>query len=584
MYKTIVYAQASILDEIQPVDLDKIRAVAQKLDERGKFPTGLVAQPDVLVLQSVFLTTGRPGNLNDDVILNEEILPVIYTAKLKPFNIEHTKFIIGTIFDAFAINKEDGTVVPSLEEYSLEEEEEDEYSDDEEHVELDIDISSLPENLDIITNAALWKLHFPTEVASIKKKAIMGEMFVSMEVWFTDFDYLVGNRVVKRTPALSELLDSKLRINGGSGYLGLDKIKRIPRNLTLGGLAAVETPANPESFILDVMERSDLIDKKNLVEETVEVSDERTVNTDAKLIAKLVGENTIHVFDSLRDDGNKQDETDIVSDSGRSASLLGSDVSDSLNANAEVDEVVDDSEENELMKDNEQNLVELVEEKTLLASELGELKEQLADASKELEELRVSKEELEAKLEESLKTIEEKEAELAEKAEAISTLETGNTELSEKFEAVSAELKEIEHARKVEARQKALEELGLAEDRIVKILAKTDELDDEAFAADVEDLKAFISEVAKADEAEETPEEVPAEEPEVAEGAEEEVDSTEISEAELEEVLEEVEEEPAPAAAAVASAEIDETGEEEEGEFLTHAFAKSLGVNMPKNQ
>jgi len=226
-YRTLVRAKLELSDAVPSEE--RIKAVAQTLEERGTFPKGVVSQPDVLALQSVILTTGRPGNLNDDVILNEEVLPVLHTAALKPFNVEHSKLIIGTMFDAFAINKDTGEVVQAIERFE-------EDQDDEERAEarekLLSAIDNLPENLDIITNQVLWALHFPKTVAEIKKRAIKGEMFVSMELWFTDFDFLVGNRIVKRTPETAAILEEKLRINGGSGFLGLERVKRVPRNVT----------------------------------------------------------------------------------------------------------------------------------------------------------------------------------------------------------------------------------------------------------------------------------------------------------------------------------------------------------------
>ena len=270
-YFSRLIGRAIILND-DDISLDKLQAAKHKfekgasLEDRGKLPVGLVSQPDVLALQAVILTTGRPGNLNDDVLLNEEVLPVLYTANLKPFNMEHTKLIIGTMFDAFAVNKETGKVVAGIERFDEDESDEDREQD---VAELHSVIANLPENLDIITNQVLWSLHFPEQVRQVKRKAIAGELFVSMEVWFTSYDYLIGNRIVKRTPLLAAVLDSDLRINGGDGFFGIDRIKRVPRNLTFAGNAAVETPANPESFILDVMDRGDLADQAALEVEEV---------------------------------------------------------------------------------------------------------------------------------------------------------------------------------------------------------------------------------------------------------------------------------------------------------------------------
>ncbi len=559
-YRTLIRAKLELAD-VTPSD-EQLRAVAQKLEERGKFPLGIIAQPDVLALRSVILTTGRPGNLNDDVMLNEEILPVLHTAALKPFNVEHTKLIIGTIFDAFAIDRDTGKVVKAVEVFD------EDATDEEREEEIEAVLSkvdNLPENLDIITNQVLWALHFPQIVAEIKRKAIQGEMFVSMELWFTEFDFLVGNRIVKRIPETAAILDEKLRVNGGSGFLGLEKVKRIPRNITFAGNAAVETPANPDSFILDVMDRSDLMDQRELVRE-----DEEAESVSASVLDALKA-NTISVLPSLRD-GSEADEQDVVGDAGRSRTPLGSNASVS-SADAEVDEVVNQSEVNQMNEGNEKKVVELIEKNAVLTKTADDATRELAEASKANDELQTQNAELEAKLEEHVATIKEREEELAAKAEAAEKLEAEKAELEQKLEETNAKLAEIEEARKLEARTAELSDLGLSEERVARTIAKTAELDDEAFAVEVADLKAFIGEFAKEEVAEET-DEVETEEAPAAE-----VETAEANEEELVEVLDELEEEEEPVANAIASVPVSDE-EDEADDALKGIFAKAMGVRL----
>jgi hypothetical protein len=562
-YSTKLFGKATIIDtdKLPQASLSKIKAAATDLGERGKFPEGVVSQPDVLALQSVILTTGRPGNLNDDVMLNEEILPVLFTASLKPFNVEHSKLIIGTIFDAFAINRDTGKVVPALEKFN------EAATDDEreaQRTELMKTIGKLPERLDIITNQVLWALHFPREVSMIKNRAIGGDMFVSMELWFANFDFLVGNRVVKRTPETAAILDDKLRINGGTGFLGLDKVKRIPRDVTFAGNAAVETPANPDSFILDVMDRSDLADKEELINE-----EEETVEASAR-VERLMADNTVYIFESLSDIIDDEKELNIVSDVGRSDALLGTNAS-SDDSSLEIGEVVNDSDEEKLMETNER-IVELVQENAVLQHKTKDAEASLAEANKANEELQGKNTELEARLEEALEKISVKEAELTEKAEAFEKLNAEKAELDSKLEDTSAKLAEIEEARKLDTRKATLAELGLEKERIARTLAKTAELDDEAFDAEVNDLKAFMDELNEKNAVEETPAEETL--------AEEVTDEAAASEEELEEVLAEVEEEEVPAAAALANAETEEDGDEDSAAVLQGAFAKAMGVKL----
>ncbi len=561
----------------EPISKDRLAAAQQRyeldssLEDRGKFPVGVVSQPDTLALKSVILTTGRPGNLNDDVMLNEEVLPILFTAALKPFNIEHTKHIIGVMFDAFAVDKTSGRVTPSIERFNEDETDEDREL---EQRELQSVIGNLPENLDIITNQVLWTLHFPDEVREIKRKAVKGDLFVSMEVWFTSFDYLVGNRIIERTADLAAILDPKLRVNGGNGLLGLERIRRVPRNLTFAGNAVVETPANPDSFILDVMDKHDL-----------EVETHLEVEANVKCLEQLLADNTLCTLESLSDKDETNPDRSDVGEFGRSDEPLGSEACGSELVEAKLDEVVNESDKE--IKMEKDKLVELLEKNAVLQSDNDKAVADLAGANKDKEELQAKNTELEAELEAKLALIKEKEEELAAKAEAFDALESEKTELKEKLDATSTELAEIEEARKLEARKAQLVELGLEEARVIKVLAKTSELDEEAFNAELEDIKAFMSELTPVVNLlekpevieEETPEEVV--EPEVAEVEEEieeevaeEVDATEE---ELAEVLDEAEEEEVPVAEAVASATVD--ADEDEAEQIKAVMAKVLDAS-----
>jgi len=569
-YFSRLVGRACILNDVSDESLEKLQAAKKKyetgasLDDRGKFPVGLVSQPDVLALQSVILTTGRPGNLNDDVILNEEVLPILFTAAFKPFNIEHTKFIIGTMFDAFAVDKDTGKVVQSIEKFNEEESDEDR---EQERTELQSVVANFPENLDIVTNQVLWSLHFPEQVRDVKRKAIAGELFVSMEIWFTNFDYLIGNRVVKRTPLLAEALDSKLRINGGSGFFGIDRIKRIPRNLTFAGNAAVETPANPNSFILDVMDRSDLVDQTALEVEEVEAIEANVQNS----VQQMIVDNTLYILEGLSDEAKTSEDLSDADNIGRSDELsMDSEAFGAKLVSAEVDEVVTHSDGEKVMENDK--VVELLEKNAVLQSNLDKSEVALAEANTDKEELQATKLELEAKLEETLALVKEAEDALVTKAEAFEKLEAEKAELDSKLEETSAELTEIEEARKLDARKAILAGIGLSEDRVVKTLAKTAELSNEEFEVELEDIKAFMVELTP--EVTEIPSVVKTEEVKVTEVIEVEV---EASEEELSEVLEEVEEEEAPVAEAVGTVVVEEN---DETETLQSAMAKVLGINL----
>jgi hypothetical protein len=554
MYKTKILAKAS-LTETPPEE--QIKAVATKLAERGKFPVNIVSQPDVLALQAVMLTTGRPGNLNDDVILNEEILPVVHTAALKPLNVEHSKLVIGCIFDAFAIDKKTGQVVKSNEEC------EDDMTKEEykTHIdELKSRVDNLPENLDIITNQIIWSLHFPEVAAAVKSGAIKGELFVSMELWFSDYDYLVGNRVVRKTPETAAILDAKLRIKGGDGLMGLEKVKRVPRQVLVAGIAIVDKPANPQSFILDVMDRHDLKDQQEMEDEEHE---EEEVECKS-VVASLLDANTLCILPRLNDDG-ETDKTSVADDVGRSDTSLGSDAKPEAEV-AKVDEVVIQSED--YMETNEKKVIELIEKNAVLQKQFDDAQNALAAASKVSEDLQAKHDELSKKLEDAEKQIKQHETELAVKVEAVKALETSQASFKKELDAAQATLKKIEEERKLEARKTVLAGIGISAERVVKVLAKTQAMTDEEFNAEVADLKAFMGEFVK-------PEQPKAETAETSKA------TIEVAtEEKLEEVLDELEEEETPAAKVVAKATVEADETVDLGNRLALAMAKSLGIDL----
>jgi len=332
----------------------------------------------------------------------------------------------------------------------------------------------------------------------------------------------------------------------------------------------VETPANPESFILDVMDNNDLKDQEELVFE----EDTESVSANVKDALKA---NTISVLPSLKD-GSVQDELSVVGDRGRSPTLLGINASVDSDG-AEVDEVVNQSEVNEMENTNEKRIVELIEKNAVLTKAADDATHELAEASKANDELKEQNAELEAKLEEKLSEIKEREEELAAKAEAAEKLEAEKAELEAKLEETSAKLSEIEEARKLEARTAELSALGLSEERVARTIAKTSELDDEAFATEVEDLKSLISEFeTEASEKEDAGDEK-AEAEAKSEKEKANAEASEAKEEDLTEVLDELEEEEAPVADAIASASTSDDDVDAD-EVFNDIFAKALGVRL----
>jgi len=208
----------------------------------------LEAQPDLLYMNSVLASTG--SNKNDDVFLPEEMWKARATPILKFIDWEHNSGreatedelaqnpnqvivgnqIIGVMYNAYATD-ENGVIISEEKTQAAEFE--------------------IPESFHIVDEGVIYKGAFPKVAARIEKGAEDNTLFVSMEAWFTDYDYLVGNKVVARNEETA-FLEPRLRANGGNGTLGHDSIRRVLRNIVFGGKGIVERPANEPSIIQSV--------------------------------------------------------------------------------------------------------------------------------------------------------------------------------------------------------------------------------------------------------------------------------------------------------------------------------------------
>ena len=220
-YKTEFLVKASVAqaDQIE-IDYAKSKANAEVVDP----------EKDLMKMTSVLVSTGI--NKNDDVFIAEEVLPARNSGANKPVNIEHDETkIIGNMVRTFVTDK-DGNEIDSAE--------------------IDEDSSVVPDEFDITNEAVIYSFLFPEIAEEIKASAEEGNLFVSIEAWFTSFDYLLGTRVIERNTDTASVLDQHLRSNGGEGFFRGEKLGRVLRNLLIGGVGVVAEPANPESVIRSV--------------------------------------------------------------------------------------------------------------------------------------------------------------------------------------------------------------------------------------------------------------------------------------------------------------------------------------------
>lgn len=205
-------------------------------------------QPDLLFMRSVLVSTGE--NKNDDVFISDEMWPARATPILKPVDWEHNT---GRELTPAELEQNPGKVVLDNQTigvmYNT-------YTIDENGVVIDEAKASaadfqIPEKFHIVDEAVIWKGLYPSVAKRIEDGAGNGTLFVSMEAWFTDYHYLVGNKVVARNEETA-FLDKSLRANGGTGTFGSNRVRRVLRNITFGGKGIVARPANEPSVITHV--------------------------------------------------------------------------------------------------------------------------------------------------------------------------------------------------------------------------------------------------------------------------------------------------------------------------------------------
>lgn len=187
-------------------------------------------QPDLALVVAILVSTG--WNLNDDVFTPEEVWKARSSALHKPMNDNHqANKILGHIVQTRVLDKSG--------------------------VEIEVaDGESPPAEFDIEVAGVLYRA-FPElskRIDEIIAKAQTGEVFVSMEAWFTDFGYgLIDSstgktNLIERTEATA-FLTKHLRIYGGTGQYQGYQIGRVLKDIIFGAQGFVDEPANPDSIV-----------------------------------------------------------------------------------------------------------------------------------------------------------------------------------------------------------------------------------------------------------------------------------------------------------------------------------------------
>ncbi len=186
-------------------------------------------QKDLYYLNSILVSAG--WNKNDDVFDVADLWAARETPIDKPFNYMHDDSdIIGHMISSAAM-AEDGSMVTDV---------------------------PLPERMDLVTSAVIYKTWSDPDqssrVNSLISKIYEGNLAVSMECVFSNFDYAIiepdGSQKVIARDENSAFLTKHLRAYGGTGSYEGYKVGRLLRDLYFSGKGLVDKPANPRSIIL----------------------------------------------------------------------------------------------------------------------------------------------------------------------------------------------------------------------------------------------------------------------------------------------------------------------------------------------
>lgn len=225
MQKTLIPVRSEI---IQP-NADIFKTVATTLKDKYGFE--LQPQMDLLYVRSCLVTASI--NENDDVFDKQDLWEARHTPVLKPSNWQHNdKDILGVTYSVQARDL-NGNII-------------------------DFDQESAPEvDFELWTESVVFKLIHAERAQIIKDRFTKGNLFVSMEAWFDNYDYAEVdtngkiNKIIARNEQTS-FLDKHLKASGGDGRYDNNRIGRVLRSITFGGFGYVDNPANKRSFITDV--------------------------------------------------------------------------------------------------------------------------------------------------------------------------------------------------------------------------------------------------------------------------------------------------------------------------------------------
>lgn len=224
-------------------------------------------QRDLSYGSCIYVSEG--GNDNGAWFFKQELIKARKTPILKPVDIEHNpEVIVGVMYDS-AIASQNGEIIP------------------EERIELNLETgiyklldkngNEMNDKIDIKTNFVIYKQMFPAIPREISKYQLgnkNGRYFVSMEVFYNKFGY-VFDRDESTFIEIKDDLPSRELVSQYEKYVNKiapdgRHVSKAYLDFTFGGVGITETPANKDSYLLDLAKKSNDHKDASVVDTNVE--------------------------------------------------------------------------------------------------------------------------------------------------------------------------------------------------------------------------------------------------------------------------------------------------------------------------
>lgn len=235
--------QLSITYEV-PVLLASTKSYTGKVKNIGNI-VGKLDEDEFIFQFPAILATAGVWNKNDQVFDKYEVWKARYTPLNKPSNIEHQPDkVVGHTNRVFAITDEETPIViPDSVEGKPNQ--------------------FIPDIYHLLTVDSFYKYNskpyqsinkdYSDKIQKIYEQIIDGELKVSMECIFANFDYAIltadgSQKIIERNDK-SSFLTKKLKRFGGTGEYEGARIGMLMRDIVFTGKGITSNPANPSSVI-----------------------------------------------------------------------------------------------------------------------------------------------------------------------------------------------------------------------------------------------------------------------------------------------------------------------------------------------